>query len=62
MSKIYKKKDENTLIITRTVNETHIIEETRTEIQTQIDHAEFDKSELLKKIDTLTAKIAILDS
>lgn len=61
MAETYEKKDENTLTVTNVVNETHITEENRAEIQTQIDHLEIDKAELQKKIDDLKAKIAILD-
>lgn len=61
MSETYKKKDENTLMVTNIVNETHIIEEDRAEIQTQIDHLEIDKFELEKKIDKLKDKITILN-
>lgn len=59
--KTYVKKDKNTLRVTETVNETHITEEDRAEIQTQIDHLEIDKTELQKKIDGLKVKIVILD-
>ena len=61
MSETYAKKDQNTLTVTRTTDETHITEEDRAEIQTKIDHLELDKSELQKKIDALKDKIAILD-
>ncbi len=64
--KTYKKKDEDTLEVTRTSDETHITEENRAEIQTQLDHAELDAAQSQidwqKKIDALKAKIAILDS
>lgn len=62
MAETYAKKDENTLTVTRKVNEAHITEEDRAEIQTQIDHLELDKIELQKKIDALKAKIAILNT
>lgn len=66
MSETYEKKDKNTLTVTRNTDETHITEEDRAEIQTQLDHAELDmvKSEAdwQKKIDALKAKIALLDS
>jgi len=62
MSKTYKKKDENTLEATHIIDETHITEESRTEIQTRLDHLEFDKTELQKKIDEEKVKIAILDA
>ena len=62
MSETYEKKDKDTLTVTRITNETHIVEEDRAEIQTQIDHLELDKSELQKKIDELKAKIAILNA
>ena len=58
----YKKKDKNTLVITRITNETHITEEDRAEIQTEIDHLELDIIEFEKKIDTLKEKIAVLDA
>ena len=61
MTETYKKKDANTLTVTRTVDETHITEEGRAEIQTELDHLELDKSELQKKIDVLKDKIAVLD-
>lgn len=61
MAETYEKKDENTLTVTRITSETHITEEDRAEIQTQIDHLELDKSELQKRIDELKAKIVILD-
>lgn len=61
MAETYEKKDKNTLKVTRIVNETHITEEDRAEIQTQIDHFEIDKAELQKKIDELKAKISILE-
>ena len=61
MVKTYKKKDKNTLEVIRTINETHITEESRAEIQTKLDHLELDKSELQKKIDVLKDKIAVLD-
>jgi hypothetical protein len=66
MSETYEKKDKNTLTVTRTTDETHITEEDRAEIQTQLDHAELDmvksQADWQKKIDALKAKIAILDS
>ena len=66
MSETYKKKNKNTLTVTRTTDETRITEEDRAEIQTQLDHAELDMSRLVvdqqKKIDGLKAKIAILDT
>ena len=66
MTETYKKKDDNTLMVTRTTDETHITEEGRAEIQTQLDHAELDMTRLVadqqKKIDELKAKIAILDA
>lgn len=61
----YEKKNENILIVTRNTNSTHIFEESRAEIQTQLEHLELDKikleTDLEKKIDVLRAKIAILD-
>ena len=66
MTETYKKKDDNTLTVTRTTDETHITEEDRAEIQTQLDHAELDmvksQADWQKKIDELKAKIAILDA
>lgn len=65
MSETYKKKNKDTLTVTRTTDETHIVEENRAEIQTQLDHAELDmaQSEIDwgKKIDALKAKLAVLD-
>ncbi len=66
MSETYTKKDKDTLTVTRTTDETHITEEDRAEIQTQLDHAELDMIRLVaeqqKKIDGLKAKLAILDA
>lgn len=66
MTETYKKKDDNTLTVTRITDETHITEENRAEIQTQLDHAELDmvksQTDWQKKIDALKAKITILDS
>jgi ribosome-associated translation inhibitor RaiA len=66
MSETYKKKDKNTLEVTRTSEETHIVEEDRAEIQTKLDHLELDAAksavDFQTKIDDLKAKIAILDS
>lgn len=65
MTETYEKKDNNTLTVTRTTDETHIVEEDRAEIQTLLDHAELDMTRLVadqqKKIDRLKAKIAIFD-
>lgn len=61
MSITYIKKDENTLTVTEIITETHITEEDRVEIQTQIDHLRLDKSAISEKIDALVAKLAILD-
>ena len=61
MSETYKKKDANTLTVTRIVDETHITEEDRAEIQTKLDHLELDKSELQKEIDVLKKKIVVLN-
>ena len=64
MPETYKKKDENTLTVTRTTDETHIIEEDRAEIQTQLDHLELDAAQSVidfqAKIDILKEKIAVL--
>lgn len=66
MPETYKKKDDNTLTVTRTTDETHITEEDRAEIQTQLDHAEIDMTKLIvdqqRKIDVLKDKIAVLDN
>ncbi len=66
MAETYKKKDKNTLEVTRTTDETHITEEERAEIQTLLDHAELDMTRFVddqqKVIDELKAKIAILDA
>ena len=62
MAKIYKKKDKDTLEVTDTVNETHITEESRVNIQTKLDHLELDKSKIQLEIDGLKTKIAILDA
>ena len=66
MTETYKKKDENTLTVTRTTDETHITEEDRVEIQTELDHLELDAAQSVidyqAKIDILKAKIAILDA
>ena len=66
MSETYKKKNKNTLTVTQTTDETHIVEEDRAEIQTQLDHLELDAAQSIidfqKKIDILKAKIAILDA
>ncbi len=62
----YKKKDKDTLTVTRTTDETHIVDEDRAEIQTQLDHLELDAAQSVidfqKRIDILKAKIAILDA
>jgi predicted nucleic acid-binding Zn-ribbon protein len=58
----FQKKDKDTLTVTTVTHETHIIEEDRAEIQTQIDHWEDEQVELQKKIDDAKAKIAILDA
>lgn len=62
MTKIYKKKNKNTLEITDTVNETHITEESRADIQTKLDHLELDKARIQLEIDSVKAKLTILDS
>lgn len=65
MTETYAKKDKDTLTVTKTTEETHIVEEDRAEIQTKLDHLELDaaKSALdyQTKIDALKAKITILD-
>jgi len=65
MSETYERKDEDTLIVTRNSNSTHIFEESRAEIQTQLDHLKLDKEKMeidfQKKIDELENKIAVLD-
>ncbi len=66
MPETYKKKDENTLTVTRTTDETHIVEEDKAEIQTKLDHLELDAAQSVidfqNKIDILKSKIAILDA
>ena len=62
MALTYKKKNSQTLTVTTVTNETHIVEEDRAEIQTQIDHWEDEQVELQKKIDEAKAKIVILDA
>ena len=62
----YKKKNKDTLKVTRTTDETHIVEEDRAEIQTQLDHLELNAAQPVidfqKRIDILKSKIAILDA
>ena len=66
MTETYKKKDENTLTVTRTTDETHITEEDKAEIQTELDHLELDAAQSVidyqAKIDILKDKIAILNA
>ena len=66
MSETYEKKDKDTLTVTRTTDETHIVEEDRAEIQTKFDHLELKAAQSVidyqTKIDILKAKIAILDA
>jgi len=62
MTKTYKKKDENTLIVTCVENSTKIIEESRDEIQSQLNRLELEKSEIQKRIDEAQVKITILDA
>jgi len=62
MTKIYKKKDKDTLEVTDTVNETHITEESRANIQTKLDHLKLDEARIQLEIDVVKVKIAILDS
>ncbi|HDY84146.1 hypothetical protein LCGC14_1655740 [marine sediment metagenome] len=66
MSETYKKKDKDTLTVTRTTDETHIVEEDRAEIQTKLDHLELDAAQSVidyqAKIDILKDKLAILDA
>ena len=57
----YRKIDNNTLEITRNDTDIRIFEESRVEIQTQIDHLKLDKSAILEKIDALEVLITILD-
>lgn len=61
MATTYTKKDKDTLTVTAVINETHIVEEDRAEIQTKIDHWELEMVELQKKIDAAKAKLAVLD-
>lgn len=62
----YKKKDKDTLEVTQTSEETHIVEENRAEIQTKLDHLELDAAKSVidfkTKIDAMKDKIAILDA
>ncbi len=66
MTEKYKKKDKDTLTVTRTTDETHIVEEDRAEIQTKLDHLELDAAQSVidyqAKIDILKDKLAILDA
>ena len=61
MTTTYEKIDDNTLKVTRNDTDIHTFEESRVEIQTQIDHLQLDKSVISEKIDALEAKVAILD-
>lgn len=65
MTETYAKKDKDTLTVTTVSAETHIVEEDRAEIQTQLDHLELDAAQSVidyqAKIDILKAKIAVLD-
>jgi hypothetical protein len=65
MTETYTKKDKDTLTVTTVSAETHIVEEDRAEIQTQLDHMELDAAQSVidyqAKIDILKAKIAVLD-
>ena len=64
MSETYKKKDKDTLTVTRTADETHIVEEDRAEIQTKLDHLELEAAQSVidyqAKIDILKDKLAVL--
>ncbi len=66
MSETYKKKDKNTLTVTRITDETHIVEEDRAVIQTKLDHLELEAAQsaidFQTKIDELKTKIAILNA
>lgn len=66
MPKTFKKKSKDTLEVTTVTNESHTVEENRTEIQTKLDHLELDaaQSEIdyQVRIDELKTKIAILDA
>ena len=66
MAETYEKKNKDTLTVTRTTDETHIVEEDRAEIQTQLDHLELDAAQSVidfqVKIDILKTKIAVLDA
>ena len=62
MTETYAKKDKDILTVTKVVNETHITEENRVEIQTRMDRLELEKIEIQKKIDTEKNKITILDT
>lgn len=59
--KTYEKKNKNILTITESINETHVTEEDRSKIQTQIDHLKLDRNAISEKIGFLEGLIAILD-
>lgn len=59
--KTYKKKTRDILEVTDTIDELHITEETRAEIQTKIDHLKIDKGKVSEEIDALEALISLLD-
>jgi len=65
MSKTYRKKDKNTLEVTTITNETHITEEGRAELETQLFHLKADKDKMERgfqdRIVVLEAKIEILN-
>ena len=62
MSETYKKIDENTIEVTRILNKTTIIEESRDELRSSLNRLELQKLEIQKQIDKVQTKIAILDT
>lgn len=62
MTKTYKKKSKDTLEITDTINELHITEISRADLQTKLDHLELDKTKVQLDIDIVKAMIAIFDT
>jgi K+/H+ antiporter YhaU regulatory subunit KhtT len=62
MSETYKKIDENTIEVTRILNKTTIIEESRDELRSSLNRLELQKLEIQKQIDKVQTKIAVLDT
>lgn len=56
----YRKKDENTLEVT--TQRTDVIEESREQINNEIEHLEFDVINIRKRLLVLGRKLVILDS